>query len=337
MAPGRNNLITDVEGLRVGNAEDVRVRTGTTVLIGDRPFAAAIDVRGAAPGTRNIDMLHLENSAQAIDAIVLSGGSVYGLDAPAGVTALLAQRGRGLAYETGVAPIPLVSGAILFDLANGGDKAWGETPPYRDLGRKAAQGASHVFALGNSGAGLGARAGAYKGGLGSASCVADDGIAIGALVAVNAVGSPIMPGTDAFWAWPFEQNGEFGGRRPGADFHLAADVPNDLKASPSIAANTTLAIVATDAQLSRTALKQLAVMATDGFARALRPVHTPFDGDLVFAVSTGTKCPRDSEANAVLRLGLLAADTLTRAIARGVYEAQSLGTHRSYRDRFGFE
>lgn len=333
--PGCNNLITDIDGLMVGNAEDISVRTGTTVLIGEHPFAAAVDVRGAAPGTRNIDMLQLENSAQPIDAITLSGGSVYGLDAPSGVASHLAASGRGLAYETGVAPIPLVSGAILFDLSNGGDKNWGDLPPYRELGRKAAQNASRVFRLGNSGAGYGARAGVYKGGLGSASFVTDEGIAVGALAAVNAVGSPIVPGTDIFWAWPFEQGNEFGRRRLDADFRLAPDLPADIKSSPSISANTTIAIVATDAQLSHTSLKQLAVMATDGFARALRPVHTPFDGDLVFAISTGTKKLRESEANAVMRLGMLAADALTRAIARGVYEAKSLGAHRSYRETFG--
>lgn len=334
ITPGPKNSITDIPGLKVGNAEDTSVRTGVTVLLGDAPFNAVVDVRGAAPGTRDCDTLRGPGMGLPVEAITLSGGSIYGLDAPGGVIAHLNALGRGVAYDDGVAPLPLVPGAILYDLGNGGDKNWGDTPPYRRLGRTAAQNAAADFALGNAGAGYGARAGAYKGGLGSASAVTGDGITVGALVAVNAVGSPIIPGTECFWAHLFEQNGEFGGRRPGGR-QIDLDLPNDLKSSPAIAANTTIAIVATDAALSRNALQQLAVMATDGFAHALRPVHTPFDGDLVFAVTTGAKPVAESEANAVLRLGMIAADTLARAIARGVYEAQSLGGYVSYRDRFG--
>lgn len=327
----RRNLITDIAGLAVGNAEDVRVRTGVTVLTGTAPFEAVIDVRGASSGTCNADVLRADTPGLPVDAIVLSGGSVYGLEAPAGAAAHLAATGRGLAYETDVAPIPLVPGAILFDLANGGNKDWGDTPPYRTLGRKAAQAAGRDFALGNAGAGYGARAGAYKGGLGSASATTEDGLTVGALVAVNAVGSPIIPGTDCFWAWTFERDGEFGGRIPAGRPPIETALPADMKSAPAMAANTTIAIVATDAKLSRIGLKQFAVMATDGFARALRPVHTPYDGDLAIAVTTAEKTPAGSEVDTILRLGSLAADTLARAIARGVYEAETLGT-KSYRD-----
>jgi L-aminopeptidase/D-esterase-like protein len=332
---GTRNLITDIAGLKVGHAEDVRARTGVTVLTAEAPFTAVIDVRGSSAGTRDTDTLRLISHGLPIEAIVLSGGSIYGLDAPAGAIAHLMEQGRGVPYVAGIPPLPLVPGAILFDLSNGGDKNWGDEPPYRMLGRQATANAAEDFALGNAGAGLGAVAGTYKGGLGSTSAVTEDGLTVGALAAVNAVGSPIIPGTDAFWAFPLEQQAEFGGRMPQNFSGIDLGIPDDTKASPTIAANTTIAIVATDVALSRVALQQMAIMAADGFARALRPVHTPFDGDLVFAVSTGAKAPKLSEPNETLRLGMLAADCLSRAIARGVYEAQTLGAMRSYREIFG--
>lgn len=330
--PGKRNLITDVAGLRVGQAEDARVRSGVTVLLAEKQIAAAVDVRGGAPGTRETDALDPVNLGGVADAIALSGGSVFGLDAASGVTAWLAARGRGYKLVEGAPPAPIVPAAILFDLANGGDKNWGEVPPYRALGLKAADAASEDFKLGNAGAGLGAAAGMYKGGLGSASAVTDDGFTVGALVAVNAVGSPLIPGTDAFWAFPFEQDNEFGGKRPGV-IKGNLDLPKDMKGAARPRENTTIAIVATDADVTRTELQRIAIMAADGFSRALRPSHTPFDGDTVFALATGAKQiggPRD-----VLRLGSIAADCLSRAIARGVYEAETLGTLRSYREIFG--
>jgi L-aminopeptidase/D-esterase-like protein len=169
--------------------------------------------------------------------------------------------------------------------------------------------------------------------LGSVSAVTDDGITVGAIVAVNSLGSPLIPGTDVFWAFPFEQNSEFGGRRLRSGAPLDLDLPADMKgARPR--ENTTIAIVATDAELDRAELARLAVMAADGFARALRPVHTPFDGDIVFAVSTAKRKPGEMRAREVMRLGSIAADCVARAIARGVYEATTLGTTRSYRDIF---
>ncbi|HEY0301304.1 MAG TPA: P1 family peptidase, partial [Rhizomicrobium sp.] len=265
------------------------------------------------------------------DAIVLSGGSAYGLDAPAGVVALLRAQGRGVPF--GGVQVPIVPGAILFDLVNGGDKDWGAETPYRLLGRAAAEEASLAFALGNAGAGLGARAGIYKGGLGSASSVTEDGFTVGALVAVNSLGSPLIPGTDVFWSFPFEMDKEFGGRRLGAEIAAVSDLPDDMKgARPK--ENTTIAVVAVDAEVSGVELKRIAIMAADGFARALRPVHTPFDGDVVFAIATARRPLGETRPRQVMRLGAIAADTLARAIARGVYEAQTLGEMKSYRDTF---
>jgi L-aminopeptidase/D-esterase-like protein len=332
---GVRNLITDVAGLRVGQAEDIAARTGVTVLLCDEPAAAAADVRGGAPGTRDVEALDPVSLVEGVDAIVLSGGSAFGLDAPSGVQAWLRAQGRGFQIAPGAPRVPIVSGAILFDLANGGNKEWGEMPPYSALGKAAAQHAAEGFALGNAGAGLGAVAGLYKGGIGSTSSVSDDGYTAGALVAVNSVGSPVIPGTDLFWAFPFEQEGEFGGRTPRGPLPpMDLDLPGDMKSAVKPGANTTIAIVATDADLTRIELKRLAIMAADGFARALRPVHTPFDGDLVFAVSTARRKlsgPRPSE---VMRLGHMAADCLARAIARGVYAAETLGDCKCYRDLF---
>ncbi|MBV9903073.1 MAG: P1 family peptidase, partial [Alphaproteobacteria bacterium] len=189
------------------------------------------------------------------------------------------------------------------------------------------------FPLGNVGAGLGARAGLYKGGLGSASAVTDDGFAVGAIVAVNSLGSPLIPGTDVFWAFPFEQNGEFGGRRLKGDVSGEIDLPADIKGTLP-RQNTTIAAVAVDAEVSGVELKRIVIMAQDGFARALRPVHTPFDGDIVFAFATGKKKLPEPRARAIMRLGSIASDTLSRAVARGVYEAASLGAMKSYRDTF---
>jgi len=332
---GERNLITDVPGLKVGNAEDFEIRTGVTVVVADAPSAAVVDVRGGAPGTCDTDALDPVSLVDGVDALVLSGGSAFGLDAVGGVRAHLQSLGRGYQIAPGLPRVPIVSGAILFDLASGGDKDWGDEPPYRRLGQAAAAAAGLDFKLGNAGAGLGAIAGAYKGGLGSASVVRDDGITVGALVAVNAVGSPVIGGSDAFWAWAFEQDGEFGGRRPKPDVHLGSGLPADMKGAVKPSANTTIAVVATDADLTRIELKRLAIMAADGFARALRPVHTPFDGDLVYAVSTGRRPITAPRPLAVLELGSLAADTLARAIARGVYKAETLGPCRSYRETFG--
>jgi len=332
--PGARNLITDVAGLRVGNAQDAAVVTGATVLTADRPFAAVVDIRGGAPGTRETDALDPMSLVGMADALVLSGGSVHGLDAASGVTAALRAAGRGYRMAPGAPPAPIVPAAILFDLTNGGNKEWGAESPYAALGRAAFAAAGETFPLGNVGAGLGARAGAYKGGLGSASSVTDDGFTIGALAAVNALGSPLIPGTDVFWAWPFEQDGEFGGRRPRGDGASDLDLPSDMKGPARPGTNTTIAIVALDADVARVELKRIAVMASDGLARALRPAHTPFDGDLVFALTTASRPVTEPRARQLMRLGSIAADTLARTIARAVYAAETLGPLKSYRESF---
>ncbi|HEX4157172.1 MAG TPA: P1 family peptidase [Rhizomicrobium sp.] len=331
--PGKRNLITDVAGISVGQSEDAAARTGVTVVVTERPFAAAVDVRGGAPGTSETEALDPINLVGAVDAIVLSGGSVYGLDAAAGVVAWLGARGRGFRLRADAPPAPIVPGAILFDLANGGDKQWGTDPPYRVLAVTAAERAADAFALGNAGAGLGATAGMYKGGTGSASVITERGFTIGALAIVNSAGSPLIPYTDVFWAFPFERNSEFGAKRLPPDFrYIDSALPPDMKRPPQAGANTTLAIVATDAELSRLELKRLAIMAADGVARAVRPIHTPFDGDIVFALATGSSALTGPRPFALIELGNAAADCLARAIARGVFEADSLGTMRSYRD-----
>lgn len=316
--PGPRNLITDVPGLKVGQAEDAAARTGVTVILPDDRAVAACDVRGGAPGTRETDALAPENLVDAVDAVVLSGGSVYGLGAADGVVAWLGARGRGYGMVGGIPKSPVVPGAILFDMANGGDKLWGEDPPHRELGKRAIAAADLDVALGTAGAGYGAMAGGLKGGTGSASVVTADGYTVGAIVAVNSWGSVIAPGGRTFWATPFELGGEFGGLDP-AGLRAGPDEWGSAK-RPSEARNTTIACVATNAILTPAQAKRVAVMAQDGFARAIRPVHAPFDGDVVFVISTGRKSVGDDYTLA--RLGALAADTLARAIARGVYEAK---------------
>ncbi len=332
--PGPRNLITDVEGIRVGNAQDARVRTGVTVVLPDARAVAAVDVRGGAPGTRETDALDGASLVEAVDAIVLAGGSVYGLDAASAVTKVLGADGRGFKLGQSSLVAPVVPAAILFDLANGGEKDWGRAPPYDRLGVEALARVGETFALGNAGAGLGARAGAYKGGLGSASVVSDTGFSVGALVAVNSFGSPVMPGTDYLWAALYEQQGEMGGRKPSLPQALTAGWPADTKtASAAPGTNTTIGIVATNAALTRAEAQRVAIMGQDGFARALRPVHTPFDGDVLFVLATATRPLAEPRALAVAELGLLAADCVARAIGRGVHEAKSLPGLPHYRDK----
>lgn len=320
-APGPRNLITDVAGLKVGQAEDATARTGVTVILPDERAVCAVDVRGGAPGTRETDALEPENLVDAVDAVVLSGGSVYGLAAADGVTAWLGARGRGfgLAPSPEVPPSPVVPAAILFDMANGGAKGWGEEPPYRALGRAAVASAAEAFRLGTAGAGYGAMAGALKGGIGSSSIVSADGFTVGAVVAVNSWGSVVAPGGRTFWAAPYELGGEFGGLGS-AGLVGPADEWGFAKGAAA-QRNTTIACVAVDVALTPVQAKRLAVMAQDGLARAIRPIHAPFDGDVVFAISTARQpCP-DPAPLAVARLGALAADVLARAVARAVYEA----------------
>jgi L-aminopeptidase/D-esterase-like protein len=340
LKPGPRNLITDVDGLLVGNAGDERLRSGVSGILCERPSVASVDVRGGAPGTRETDLLDPSCRVDRIDAVCLSGGSAFGLSAADGVMKWLRERDRGVAIADVV--VPIVPAAILFDLLNGGDKTW-DWPPYRGLGYRATDGASRTFGLGNVGAGLGARAGNLKGGLGSASAVdSGTGLQVGALVAVNARGYATMGDMPHFWAWALEQGGEFGGLGPpphGLDLPVShvraapvADPADTARSDPR--ANTTIAVVATNARLDKASAQRLAVMAQDGLARSIRPVHTPQDGDTVFAIATGT-FDLGADALALAELGTLAADCLARAVARGVYHASTLGSARSWKDAFG--
>jgi D-aminopeptidase len=318
--------------VRVGHADDARLASGVTAIVFDAPVIAAIDVRGGGPGTRETDLLDPAMTVDRIDAITLSGGSAFGLDAAAGVQAWLAEQGRGFVVRS--ARVPIVPGAILFDLLNGGDKKWGRFPPYRDLGYAAAAGAARTFALGSAGAGLGATTVNLQGGFGAASAATAGGHTVSALAAVNAAGSAIVGEGPWFWAAPFEVENEFGGR--GLPSPLP---PNALawrtKGSPLT--STTLAVVITDATLTKAQARRLAVMAQDGLARAIYPVHTPLDGDVVFTATTGQRALADP-VFALSELGALAANVLARAVARGVYEARALpfpGALPSWRDKFG--
>jgi L-aminopeptidase/D-esterase-like protein len=316
------NLITDVAGLTVGQAHDEAVRTGVTVILPTERAVCACDVRGGGPGTRETDALAPDTLVDAVDAVVLSGGSSYGLAAADGVAAWLGAQGRGfgLIDLPGVPKSPVVPAAILYDLANGGDKAWSLDPPYRRLGIAAAEAASADFALGTAGAG--AMAGALKGGTGSTSFTTTDGITVGALVAVNSFGSVVGGDGRSFWAAPYEIDDEFGGLGS-AGLGIAPDDWGRSKANPAPRANTTIAVVATDAALTPAQARRIAVMAQDGLARAIRPIHTPFDGDVVFALSTARRPLPEPEPFAIARIGALAADTLARAVARAVFEATS--------------
>ncbi len=319
MRPGPRNLVTDVTGILVGNADDARLKSGTTVVASDRAFVASVDVRGGAPGTRETDLLAPGRLAPGVDALVLSGGSAFGLEAASGVADALREAGRG--FQAGPAVVPIVPAAILFDLANGGDKAWSDNP-YGALGRAALAAAAADFATGSVGAGAGALTATLKGGLGSASFVLEGGITVGALVAANPIGGVTAPGGRRFWAAPFEVDDEFGGLGPVIG-PVAPFTPRRLKPRRYGALGaTTLAVVATDAALDKTQARRMAEVAHDGMARAVVPAHTPFDGDLVFAAATGRfddGAPATPEME--MEIGHAAALCLARAIARAVHAA----------------
>jgi L-aminopeptidase/D-esterase-like protein len=274
------NLLTDVAGVAVGHAEDMRLGSGVTVIMFDRPSVAAVSVLGGAPGGRDTDMLAPQNTIEAVDAIVLSGGSAFGLDAAGGVQAALREQGRGIAIRDVL--MPIVSQAIIFDLANGGNKDWGRFSPYRDLGYAAACAVERDFALGSVGGGTGATTATVKGGLGSASSVTPSGHTVASIAVVNAVGSATIGDGPWFWASPYEQDNEFGGRGWPATFDLVPRLKGGTGTS------TTIGLVATDATLTKPQAFRLAIMAHDGLARAVLPAHAPLDGDTIFAVSTGS-------------------------------------------------
>lgn len=325
----RQNLITDVAGLAVGNWHDDRLRSGVTAILFDKPVVASCTILGGAPGSRDTESLAPEMLVDGVDALVLSGGSAFGLDAASGVQAYLREQGRG--FAVGPAQVPIVPSAICFDLLNGGDKAWGRYPPYREMAYEAARAASRSFALGSAGAGFGATTVSLRGGLGSVSAVTTGGYTVGALAVVNSLGSPIIGDGPHFWAAPWEQYGEFGG------LGLPPVITPEMlklawKGGPTLA--TTLVVVATDATLTKAEAKRLALMAGGGLARALRLSGAPFDGDTVFAAATGAKLRPAEPLNALTEIGAVAADCVARAIARGVYAADP-GDLPAWKQRFG--
>lgn len=303
--------------MQVGQAEDHALRSGVTCITSDAPFVAAVDVRGGAPGTRETDLLAPDRLVDRVDALVLSGGSAFGLDAASGVVAGLLADGRG--WPVGARRIPIVPAAILYDLGNGGDKDW-TTSPYPDLGRAAYARAGAEMAQGSVGAGTGASAGRMKGGLGTASQSLPNGATVGALVAANPIGTATVPESPAFWAAPWEIDDEFGGHP--LPNPLPAIGPSAIKPVGGIRplGQTTIAVVATDMALTKPAALRMAVAAQDGLARAIQPAHTPFDGDLVFAMATGRR-PAPKDPAEALWLGHAAACCLARAIARAVFSA----------------
>jgi D-aminopeptidase len=324
------NLITDVEGVRVGSADDARLASGVTAILFDEPAVASIAINGGAPALRDSALLEPEMTVERVDGFVLSGGSVFGLDAAGGVTAYLAEIGRG--FEHRGVRVPITPGASLFDLLNGGDKAWGRKSPYWDMGFEAASTAAVDFALGSAGAGFGATTYDLKAGLGSASAVTSRGFRVGALVAVNSVGRATRGRSLNFWAAPYEREAEFGGLGFGPktiDDDLTLRIKSDAPDS------TDLMVVATDAALTKAQLKRVAMMAEDGCALALRPAHAPMDNDVVFAASTA-RASSLPDLRDLTEIGMLSAECVARAIARGVYEASPLpfpGSQPTWRQR----
>ena len=335
LAPGRCNDLTDVAGLSVGHADDAAARTGVTLILCDSFTPAAVDLRGGGPATRELEVLAPGGLVGGLHALCFSGGSVFGLAAADGAVRALSAQGVGLRIAPGAPSIPIVPAACLYDVRPDPGSAV-STPPadYAGLGAaalvaaQAARQASAPVALGAVGAGLGAWAGDLPGGVGAASLDLGEGLMVAALMAANPVGSVKTPDGAAYWAWPWEIAGEFGGARPGPEAPPAVDpIPADSKLARRrgpIALNTTLGVVACNADLSAPERQRLATMAHTGLSRAIRPAHTPFDGDVIFALSTAAQplCAGGADrALALTRLASAAADCTARAIARAVHEA----------------
>lgn len=329
---GPTNSLADIPGLRIGQAHDTALASGVSVVIFDDPATVGVSVLGGAAAGRDHAVLAPDAIVDGVHALVLSGGSGYGLDAASGVQAWL--REREIGFRLGAALIPIVPQAICFDLLNGGDKDWGRYPPYRELAYTACERAGAEVALGSVGAGYGATTVDLKGGVGSASARLASGHTVAALAVVNAVGSTVIEGGPHFWAGGLEIGNEFGGlgwpqTPPGARHRL------HWKGGPQ--PGTTIAIIATDAILTKAQATRVAIAANDGLARALDVTHAPFDGDTIFTAATGAR-PLCDPVQDLTMIGAMAANVLARAIARGVFTATSL-PHESalpaWRDRFG--
>ncbi|WP_228073672.1 P1 family peptidase [Kordiimonas pumila] len=287
---GKHDSFTDVAGLCVGQAHDTTILTGTTVIIPDAPITMGVDVRGGGPGTRDTEALDPTCLVEKVHGLVLSGGSVFGLAAADAVTAELSEKGIGLPF--GPRAVPVVPSAILFDLMNGGNKDWGTEPPYRRLGTEAHAALSTTVDEGAFGAGYGARAGGVRGGIAGASLVSHEGWIVSALVAVNSFGSVYR----------------------GSPTHGVIDLPK----VGFVGTNTTIGAVATNVKLDKAGCTRLAIMAQDGLARSIRPIHTPFDGDTLFAMSTGHMEVDSNLALTLTILGGLAADCVAHAVQKAV-------------------
>lgn len=326
------NLITDISGISIGHATDLDLGSGVTAIVFDKPATASGTVLGGAPGGRDTALLDPSMLVQEVDAFVLSGGSAFGLDAAGGVQAGLRADGRG--FEVGSVRVPIVPQAILMDLLNGGDKNWGLQSPYRDMGYQAYKAAAAgSFALGTVGAGTGATTATFKGGLGSASAQTSKGLTIGAIVAVNALGSAVVGEGPHFWAAPFERAGEFGGL--GLPPHFS-EADSAMRIKGLNLTSTTIGLVATNAALEKAQVHRLSIMAHDGLARAILPAHLPADGDTVFSAATGER--EISGPGGFMELCHLATLVMARAVARGIHAATALpqaGSQPAWRDRWG--
>lgn len=326
LKPGARNAITDVPGILVGQAHDDALQTGVSVVECAGSVNCAVDVRGGGPGTRETDALRPENFVHKAHAIVLTGGSVFGLAAGDAVTQALSAQDIGLTLQAGSRALPIVPCAVLHDLSSGLHANWGETPPYARLGKDAFSALGADVAQGNHGAGSGAMAGYEQGGIGSASLDIGQGLIVGALMAVNPVGSVRVPGSEAFLAHPYEIDQEFGAIAPRGAQPAIDPFPHMSRLTPrgkmEAGGNTTIGVVAVNADLTASDCQRLAMMAQDGIARAVRPAHTPFDGDTIFAVATGgAALPDDQKAYMLAMIGSAMADCVARAIAKGVYHA----------------
>ena len=314
----------------VGNAHNKEVATGCTVITPIEGSLASADVRGGAPGTREVGALNPYNLIDSVDSIVLSGGSTWGLEAASSVANSIGGQGRGYRPSSKSKNVPMVPAAILYDLANGGDKEWLENPPYSSLGLDAVSNLSDKIELGNFGAGYGSQAGSLKGGLGSASFVSNDGIQVGGLVPVNSYGSAVKIETGQFWAATDETENEFGGK--GVPTFAPNDALSGTAARETLPGqNTTIGVIATNIKLDSKAAKRIAIMSHSGMSRAIRPIHSPVDGDVIFVISTGT-LNKELSLNDINTIGELGARVCSRSIARGIYEADSILGIKSWRE-----
>jgi len=331
MQTGKTNTITDIDGILVGNAHNDAARTGVTVVLAPDMAVTACAIPGGGPGTRETDALQPANLVDRANAIVLAGGSVYGLDAAGAVAADLGRAGQG--FNTGAAlPSPIVPAAILFDLRNGGIVDDSRPDIYRELGSQALKNCAEDFAQGNAGAGFGAVAGELKGGLGSASVICDDMPHIGALIAANPFGATIDENNRLYaqnQALMHQGKLEFGDLTPPSASNPRHPLMGTKAALAFAGANTTIGVIATDADLTKAEAQRVAIMAQDGLARAINPVHTPFDGDSLFVMATGKRPLTHDISKRAMRLtliGALAAQCVTRAIGHAIWRAEPLGT-----------